>query len=508
MPSGAPSLGRTSNATGNLNPRMDLLALQNTLSAMAGARLAAVGDVMVDHFVYGAVTRVSAEAPVQVLARSSETVMLGAAGNVARNVAALGGRAFLIGVVGVDEAAREAESLIACEPGIDGDLAVDPGRPTTTKTRFVSAGQQLLRVDREDVRPVQGALEAQLTHAIGEASRSVGAILLSDYGKGAVTPAVIEACLAARARGVVVIVDSKARGLARYGAADLIKPNAAELAYATDMPTHSDAEVEAALAVALDLSQCGAMLVTRAALGMSLAVRGEVVRHFRRPPPEVFDTAGAGDTALAAVGLALASGAPLDQAVEVALLASSVVVEKAGVATVSPDELLEAELAAHRAPTEAKITTAQGMVRAVDRWRERGLKVGFTNGCFDILHPGHVAYLSQARSWCDRLIVGLNSDDSVRRAKGEGRPVNGLEARALVLASLACVDLVTPFDQDTPYDLIAAARPDLLVKGGDYQADSIVGADLVRGWGGEVRIAAFVEGQSTTATLQRVESAS
>ena len=236
---------------------------------------------------------------------------------------------------------------------------------------------------------------------------------------------------------------------------------------------------------------------------MSLAVRGQSVRHFRRAPPEVFDTSGAGDTALAALGLALAAGANLDEAVELALLASSVVVEKAGVASVTADELLEAELAAHRAPTEAKIVTVEGMERAIAGWRERGLKVGFTNGCFDILHPGHIAYLTQARSWCDRLVVGLNSDASVRRAKGEGRPVNSLEARALVLAGLACVDLVTAFDEDTPAKLIAAARPDLLVKGGDYELGTIVGADLVNGWGGEVRIAAFVAGHSTTATLAK-----
>jgi D-beta-D-heptose 7-phosphate kinase/D-beta-D-heptose 1-phosphate adenosyltransferase len=315
---------------------------------------------------------------------------------------------------------------------------------------------------------------------------------------------VITACLAAaKANGAPLIVDSKARGFGRYGAADVVKPNAAELAFATDLPTVTDAEIEAALAKALDVCHCRAILVTRAAKGMSLAVRGHATRHFRRPPPEVFDTAGAGDTALAALGLALASGADLGEAVELALLASSVAVEKAGVATVSPDELMEAELAAHRAPTEAKIVTVEGMERAIGRWRERGLKVGFTNGCFDILHPGHIAYLAQAKSWCDRLVVGLNSDASVRRAKGEGRPVNSLEARALVLAGLACVDLVTAFDEDTPAELIAAARPDLLVKGGDYAIEDIVGADLVKGWGGEVRIAAFVDGHSTTATLAK-----
>jgi D-beta-D-heptose 7-phosphate kinase/D-beta-D-heptose 1-phosphate adenosyltransferase len=261
--------------------------------------------------------------------------------------------------------------------------------------------------------------------------------------------------------------------------------------------------VEAALARALEFSEARAILVTRAAQGMSLAVRGQDVRHFRRAPPEVFDTSGAGDTALAALGLALASGAGLEEAVELALLASTTVVEKAGTATATPDELIEAELGAHRAPNEAKIVTRQGMERAARRWRERGLKVGFTNGCFDILHPGHIAYLAQARAWCDRLIVGLNSDDSVRRAKGDGRPLNTLEARALVLAGLACVDLVTAFEEDTPLALIEAARPDVLVKGGDYSVEAVVGHDKVAAWGGVVKIADFVDGHSTTETLRR-----
>ncbi len=481
---------------------MDLIGLQHRLGAMAGVRLVAVGDVMVDRFVYGEVERVSAEAPVPILARSRESVMLGGAGNVARNVAALGGVVALVGIVGADAAARDALDLIAGESGIEGDLVMDPSRATTVKTRFVSSGQQLLRVDSEDVRAAEGEIEGQLARAVADAARGAKAILLSDYGKGAVTAAVIEACLAAaKAEGAVLIVDSKARGFAHYGAVDVVKPNAAELARATDLPTATDDQIEAALAKALAMSGAGAILVTRAAQGMSLAVRGESVRHFRRAPPEVFDTAGAGDTALAALGLALASGADPDSAVELALLASSVVVEKTGVATTTPDELLEAELAAHREPNEAKIATLQGMVKAAQRWRERGLKVGFTNGCFDILHPGHIAYLAQARAWCDRLIVGLNSDDSVRRAKGESRPVNTLEARALVLAGLACVDLVVAFEEDTPIALIEAAKPDVLVKGGDYSVETVVGHDRVAEWGGVTRIAEFVEGHSTTATL-------
>jgi D-beta-D-heptose 7-phosphate kinase/D-beta-D-heptose 1-phosphate adenosyltransferase len=484
---------------------MDLAGLQLLLQRVAGARVVAVGDLMVDRFVYGDVARISAEAPIPVMARTRESVMLGAAGNVARNVAALGGEVALVGVIGRDGAGREAKDLIAAEPHIEGYLITDAERPTTIKTRFVSSGQQLLRVDEETTRPVAGEIERQLVRTLADAARGAKAILLSDYGKGVVTPAVIQAAQAAAEReGAALIVDSKARSFVRYGAADIIKPNAAELAYATDLPTETDAEVEAALAQALALCACKAVLVTRSAKGMSLAVRGEAVRHFRRPPPEVFDTSGAGDTALAALGASLSAGAPLDEAIDFALLAAGVVVQKTGTATASPDEMIEAEIIERVAPAEAKIATPERMSREAARWRERGLKVGFTNGCFDILHRGHIAYLAQAREWCDRLIVGLNTDGSVRALKGEGRPVNDLESRALVLGGLRSVDLVVAFDDETPLKLIEAAQPDVLIKGSDYELDGVVGRQLVEGWGGQVRLADFVEGHSTSATIEKL----
>ena len=488
---------------------MDLETLQNLLSAIIGARVVAVGDVMVDRFVYGEVTRVSAEAPIPILLRSHENVMLGAAGNVARNIAALGAQAVLIGVIGRDAAGQEALTMVGDEPGIEGFLLTDAERPTTVKTRFVSSGQQLLRVDLEDVAPLGAEVEQRLIRTIHDAARGAGAILLSDYGKGVVTPGVIEACLtAAKTENALLIVDSKARSFGRYGAADIVKPNAAELAYATELPTTTDGEIEVALAKALTMSACDAILVTRSVKGMTLAVRGAPVRHFRRPAPEVFDTSGAGDTALSALGAALAGGVDLHPAIELALLASSVAVEKAGTATASPDELIEAELAAHRAPMEAKIATMAGMGRTLNRWRARGLRIGFTNGCFDILHPGHVTYLNQARQWCDRLIVGLNTDASVRINKGPDRPINPLEARAMVLAGLSCVDLVVPFDDETPETLINAARPDVLIKGGDYRVEDIVGYGYVTGYGGEVRLATFIDGHSTTATIAKLSERS
>ena len=484
---------------------MTLEDLQHLLGRLSGVRVVVIGDVMLDRFVHGEVSRVSAEAPIPVLAHGQENVMLGGAGNVARNIAALGGMATLIGLVGEDGPAEEVRRLLDDEDAIAAAMITDGARPTTVKMRYSASGQQLLRVDTEVISPASGRPEAALVESLGQAAPTAAALVVSDYGKGVVTPVVIEACLTmAKTYGLRIVVDSKARGFAHYGLVDLVKPNAAELARATDMPTDTDAEVELALAAALARCQAKAILVTRAARGLSLAVRGAGVVHSSRPPPEVFDTAGAGDTTLAAIGLALAAGADMQTGVELALLASNIVVQKAGVATVSPEDLIEAELTAHRSPLEAKIVTVERMTTQAARWRAQGLKVGFTNGCFDILHPGHIAYLTQAKSWCDRLIVGLNTDESVRSIKGPERPVNRLEARAMVLAGLAAVDLVIPFEDETPVALIAAARPDVLVKGGDYSLDHIVGRDLVEGWGGQVRLAEFMEGHSTTSTIARL----
>jgi D-beta-D-heptose 7-phosphate kinase/D-beta-D-heptose 1-phosphate adenosyltransferase len=486
---------------------MDLAALQHLLAQVPGKRVACVGDLMVDRFVYGSVSRVSPEAPIPVLKRTRELKMLGAAGNVARNVAALGGSVALVGLVGGDGIGHEASRLVGEEePAIEGYLVTDPSRPTTLKTRFISGSQQLLRVDLEESRPVSGEVEHRLVRTIRDAAREAGVILISDYGKGVVTDAVIAAARDAAAEsGARVIVDSKARSFSRYGDVDLVKPNAAELAYATELPTETDAEMEAAIQRALELWATKGVLVTRAGKGVSLGLRGQPVRHFPTTAREVFDASGAGDTALAALGLALAAGASLDDAIAFAQLASGVAIGKAGTATVTPDELVEAVLIAHSSQAEGKIATPQRLVDEVARWRAQGLKVGFTNGCFDILHRGHVAYLAQARTWCDRLIVGVNSDASVRALKGEGRPVNDLESRALVLAGLRSVDLVAPFEELTPIRLIEAARPDVLIKGADYAEADVVGGDLVKSWGGEVKLAEIVNGYSTSAAIARMK---
>lgn len=467
-----------------------------------------MGDLMVDRYVYGDVARVSPEAPIPVLLSVSEQVMLGGVGNVARNVAGLGGRAALIGVIGNDSAGHESTGLVGADSGLEGHLVVDASRPTTVKTRFVASGQQLLRLDAEVAGPVDKDTEAQIARAIELAAVDSGAILLSDYAKGAVTPAVIEACLrAAKSAGAKLIVDAKARSLVKYGAADLIKPNALELHVLTGLPTETDEQIEVALGQVLNGCAARAILVTRGAKGMSLAERGRPVRHIRGVPRRVFDVSGAGDTGLAALGLALAAKADIIEAVEFAVLASGVAVTKIGTAVVTPAELIEAEQTAGLPRAESKIAARAKLIDQAARWRAEGLSVGFTNGCFDILHRGHVAYLAQARAWCDRLVVGLNSDRSVKALKGEGRPVNDQDSRALVLAGLSSVDLLTVFDEDTPLDLIKAIRPDVLIKGADYSVATVVGADFVQSYGGQVRLAELVDGFSTTAAIARMTAA-
>jgi D-beta-D-heptose 7-phosphate kinase/D-beta-D-heptose 1-phosphate adenosyltransferase len=484
---------------------MTLSELQHLLERAAAVKIAVVGDLMLDRYVYGAVERVSPEAPIPVMSRSRETAMLGGAGNVARGLAALGAKVELAAVAGEDGAADELVALIQGEPGLEADLVIDPARPTTVKTRFVAGGQQLLRLDAEDPRPLDEAANGRLVAAAQMAISGAAAVLLSDYAKGALTPAVIATCLAAaKAVGALVIVDPKGRSFAPYGAADLIKPNAKELALVTGHSVETDEDVEAALAVALDGCEGKAILVTRAGAGMSLAVRGQPVRHFKARARQVFDVSGAGDTTLAALGAALAGGAPIEEAIGFAILASGVVVGKVGTAAVSPAELIDAEVAQRLTAQESKIAPLDAVLACVGHWRALGLRIGFTNGCFDILHRGHVAYLAEARKSCDRLIVAVNTDASVRVLKGEGRPVNDLESRALVLAGLASVDLVTPFDAETPIALIQAIQPDVLLKGADYTVETVVGADVVQRYGGQVVLVPLVEGYSTTAAIKKM----
>ncbi len=475
------------------------------LDAFPQARVLCCGDLMLDRYVYGAVDRVSPEAPIPVVRVGRESAMMGGVGNVARNVAALGGQAQLVAVTGHDEAARVLADLVDGEPAIAARLVVDSERQTTEKTRYVAAGQQLLRADREDLRPLSGGALAALEEACGEALESAGVVVLSDYAKGTLGEAFLAEVMARAGRaGKPVIADPKSENFTRYRGATLLTPNRRELAAATGSPCDTDDDVTVAgLRVIRDCGVEG-VLVTRSEQGMTLVRADRAPLHFGARAREIFDVSGAGDTVVATLATAIAAGAPMEDAAELANLAAGIVVGKVGTATVGADELLDAFHISELLDTERKIVSLGAALEQVERWRQRGLRVGFTNGCFDLVHPGHVSLLNQARAACDRLIVGLNSDESVRRLKGSSRPVQGETARATVLASLGMVDMVVIFSEDTPMRLLEAIRPEVLVKGADYSIDEVVGAGLVQGYGGRVVLADLVSGHSTTGTIAKL----
>jgi D-beta-D-heptose 7-phosphate kinase/D-beta-D-heptose 1-phosphate adenosyltransferase len=478
--------------------------LHAALARLADARVLCVGDVMLDRFVYGAVDRISPEAPIPVLKVDHEAAMLGGAGNVVRNMAALGARSAFVSVIGADAAGTEIETLLGGMANVEASLVSVRGRGTTIKTRYVAAGQQLLRADRES----DGALDAPLREAIlrrAQAALDGSRVLaLSDYGKGVLGHGIAgEIIAAARTAGCVVIVDPKGSDYARYRGASLITPNARELAQATGLPTGNDEEIVAAARKLIADFGIDAVLATRSGEGMSL-VRKDTCVHVRAQAREVFDVAGAGDTVVATMAVALAAGVELEIAARLANFAAGIVVGKLGTAVASVEELHAAiEQQDLAAPAPKLMTLDQAVARAA-RWRDQGLSVGFTNGCFDLLHPGHVSLLRQARAACDRLIVGLNSDASVKRLKGNSRPVQNETARAAVLASLADVDALVLFAQDTPVELIAALRPQLLVKGADYTEAQVVGGEQVKAWGGRILLAELSPGHSTTGTIRNL----
>ncbi|MBF0251883.1 MAG: D-glycero-beta-D-manno-heptose-7-phosphate kinase [Alphaproteobacteria bacterium] len=483
----------------------NLSSLAAVAQNLQGAAVLCVGDVMLDRYVHGDVDRISPEAPIPVLRVTRESAMLGGAGNVAANIAALGGAGRFVSVVGGDGAGNEVVGLLDKLDGISAGLVTDLGRKTTLKTRFVGAGQQLVRADVEDLHPLGPDAERAVLNAIDLSDGSRTCVVLSDYGKGVLSPAVIGAAIErAHAAGVQVVVDPKGRDYARYRDADLITPNKKELAQATGMAVDGDAAVVAACEKLI--AECGvrAVLATRSAEGMTLVSRDAGPLHLKARAREVFDVSGAGDTVVATLALALAAGADMDDAARLANAAAGVVVGKAGTATVSTTELISALHHQDLDLAEDKLVDWEQARRLTASWRDQGLEVGFTNGCFDLLHPGHISLLTQARAACDLLVVGLNSDASVKRLKGETRPVQSEAARAAVLGALSAVDLVVLFSEDTPLELIETLRPAVLVKGADYTVETVVGADVVMGYGGRVALAALVDGHSTTNTIKRI----
>jgi D-beta-D-heptose 7-phosphate kinase/D-beta-D-heptose 1-phosphate adenosyltransferase len=474
---------------------------------MSGARVMCVGDVMLDVFIYGSVDRVSPEAPIAVLAVEREDAMLGGSGNVVRNLVAVGAEVCFLAIVGDDMAGRDITALIGAESRIEPHLLVDASRCTTIKTRFVAGVQQLLRADRETATPPGDHVLLDLASRAEQAMPDHKVLVLSDYGKGVLEDQVCRRLIdRARALGVLVIVDPKGRDYARYAGATLITPNRRELHDATGLPVNDNASIIDAARYIMDRDGVENVLVTRSRDGMTLVEANGEVTHFDAEAREVFDVAGAGDTVVSSLAAALAGGVGLADACRLANIAAGIVVGKIGTAVAHAEEIVTAIKTRDMVMGEAKIAALAGARDRIATWRRDGLKVGFTNGCFDLLHPGHVSLIAQARAACDRLIVGINSDASVKRLKGPDRPIQNETARATVLAALGNVDMVTIFDQDTPYDLINELRPDVLVKGADYRIEDVVGADLVQGWGGSVHLAKLTSGQSTTATVSRIRA--
>jgi D-beta-D-heptose 7-phosphate kinase/D-beta-D-heptose 1-phosphate adenosyltransferase len=482
------------------------IELATIVRTFHAARILVIGDIILDRYVTGAVHRLSPEAPIPVLRPNDNRCTLGGAANVALNIATLGGQAILIGVIGNDTAGDEVQRLIEVTPGITPALVRIASRPTTSKTRFMTGSHQLLRLDEETTAPLDAAGLQAMMQAVEASLDAVDVIVLSDYAKGVLCDGVLDAILARTAEaGLLVIADPKRPDFAAYRGATILTPNEHEVRVATRIEADHDTEADRAGRVALEATGGQAVLVTRSAKGLTLVCRDQEALHLPTRAREVADVSGAGDTLVAALAVALGAGAALLDASMLANATAGISVGKQGTATVSRQELLDALHLDDLVATDRKVATnLEEAVEQVAEWHRRGLKVGFANGCFDLIHPGHVRLLSEARAACDRLIVALNTDASVKRLKGPSRPLQNEMARATVMASMSPVDLVTLFDEDTPLEMIQALRPDVLVKGSDYTVEQVVGAEDVQSWGGKVVLVTLREGHSTTGTIRRM----
>ena len=482
----------------------DFDALSN---AMARQTVLCVGDLMLDEFVYGEVSRISPEAPAPVIAVQRTETNIGGAGNVARNIAALGARCIFVGLIGEHEAGAKLKAALAQENLIESVLVCDSERPTTRKVRFVSEhfSSHMLRADWELAAPAAAGIEQKLIDAILPLLPRADIVLLSDYAKGVLTARVIRHIIdGARKLNKRVIVDPKSANFAIYRGATLLTPNRKEFAEATRSRAETEQSIADAAQDVMQLADCEAVLVTQSEHGMTLVPRTGDAIHVPAHLVKVRDVSGAGDTVAAVLAVVLAAGADWETALRLASAAAAVAVSKKGTAIVTSAEVRRKILPHAYLAAEEKIMATSGKLDAqLLDWRKQDLRVGFTNGCFDILHPGHVKLLTAARGACDRLIVGLNSDASVKRLKGEGRPVQDERARAEVLAALEAVDLVVVFEEDTPLNLITEIRPSVLVKGGDYTRTEVVGHDVVEANGGEVLLVDILPGFSTSSLVAR-----
>ncbi len=473
------------------------------LDQLQNASVLVIGDVMLDRYFIGDTNRISPEAPVPVVRVAHTEDRAGGAANVARNIAHLDGRAAILGIIGNDADGRLLEDLLVKERVHSELLATDDTR-TISKTRIISRHQQMVRLDMED--SFSAAQAESVKQRYINLVDHYNTVIISDYAKGTLA-CIRDLIHTAQSAGKPVLVDPKSKDFSIYRGASVITPNLAEFKAAGGDASSEEHMLASARAL---LSEAGieSMLLTRSEQGMSLITQDEH-HHFPAEVLEVSDVTGAGDTVIATLGTLLSAGFELKDAAWLSNLAAGIVVAKLGAATVSPEELAARASQQWSSKTSGYHPSVEQSLLHIDYARRQGERIVFTNGCFDILHAGHVRYLAQARALGDRLVVGLNSDDSVRRLKGEERPVNSLEDRMDVLSALACVDWVLPFgdrpeEQDTPEQLIKRVRPQVLAKGGDYTIETIIGADFVQESGGEVAILPTLEGRSTTGLIKKV----
>jgi len=462
-----------------------------------------VGDLMIDHYLWGGCERISPEAPVQVVDISKETTVLGGAGNVVNNLITMGATVSVASVIGDDAIGKELSIMLKSIGVKTEGLVTQHGRHTSKKSRVIASNQQILRYDKESKENIEMASVEKILMALKKDLFLYDMIILSDYGKGVLRTELTQGIIAlSREAGKRVIVDPKGRDYTKYRGAHLLTPNKKEASEASGIEIKDDSSLRKALLWLKDECALERSMITLSEDG--IAIFEEDVMRFPTVAQEVFDVTGAGDTVIASIAFALSAGRSIEETARFANLAAGVAVGKIGSATVTLDEIEIYESSLHQSSSEAHIKSFDEIDALVQRCRVNHQRVVFTNGCFDILHVGHVKYLQIAKRFGDVLIVGLNSDDSVRRLKGPSRPVNKAEDRAYILAALEAVDYVVPFSEDTPHDLIKMIAPDVLVKGGDYEGKRVVGTEF----SGELKLVDFVEGKSTTKTIERIQEGS
>ena len=467
-------------------------------------RLLVIGDLILDEYIWGAINRISPEAPVPILETKSENLALGGAANVANNLTALGCEVHLVGAIGKDEKGERLLSLISGQ-GINTEgIFRFVHRPTTSKIRIVAHNQQVLRIDKEDNRPITEETESKFVQHINKILPEMDCIICSDYHKGVLTEKVFKAIIhRAKNSKKRVLVDPKSSDFTLYKGATLVTPNQREVEQAVPIKIQDRNGLDRAAEYLLNLTHAEVLLITRGKDGMMLYQNKEEPVDIDTQAKEVFDVTGAGDTVVSVLGMALASGFNYKDSAWLSNMAASIVVGKVGTATVTLNEINE-YLQEEMLRTSHTILKLEELKKIVSLAKSTGKTIVFTNGCFDIIHGGHIEFLQKAKAMGDLLVVGLNSDESVRELKGEGRPIKSEGERANIISALKYVDYITIFDDDTPEEVIREVQPDILVKGDDYKMDEVVGREIVEGYGARVELIPIVHGLSTTRTVERI----